>query len=243
MKLFNSSRVLNLGMTLVLAGFGSSAFGAADEETAKTLTTIFRSARAVVADNIKSMQTNPKDAGLDMAGAQKAVDKKYLAATGGKIDTANDAAKSLKDSIDAVFTKSFADGFKETWAASKHYPNKLLPARFAREIGQKLKETSGGKYEIRLTVIDECLVNPENKADEWEQKMMKEKIGTKGWEKNKGFFEVQADKKQARYILPEYYDSNCLNCHGAAKGKELHPNCPNTELGSFGGAISVIMKM
>ncbi len=191
MILLNSSYFLKIGMTLVLVGFASPAFGVADEETAKTLTKIFRSARAVVADNIKSMQTNPKDAGLDMAGIQKAVDRKYLEATGIKIDITNEATKNLKDSIDTVFTKAFADGFKETWAASKHYPNKLLPFRFAREIGQKLKATSSGKYEVRLTVTDDCLINPKNKADDWERKIMNEMIATKGWEKNKGYFEVQ----------------------------------------------------
>ncbi len=243
MNVKTSKSLLKLGLAVSFLGFGSVSLGAADEETAKTLTYLFRSARSVIADNIKNMQTNPKDAGLDMAAAQKATDKKYLSATGKKLDTSDPAAKALKEAVDKVFEASFNDKYKETWASSKHYPNKLLPARFAREIGQKLKETSAGKYEIRLIATDDCLVNPDNKPDAWETKIMSEKIGTKGWERNKGYFESQADQKQARYILPEYYDTNCLNCHGGAKGKEIHPKCPNTEIGSFGGAISIIMKM
>lgn len=237
-----SKRLLSLAAIAGLLGLGSVSYGAADEETAKTLGTLYRSARSVISDNIKNMQTNPKDAGIDLPAALKSVDKKFLSQTGKKPDTSNEAVKSLSDAINKVFEASFSDKYKDTWATSKHYPNKLLPARFAREMGLKLKEMSAGKYDIRLTVIDDCLVNPDNKADAWETKVMTEKIGTKAWERNKGYFEESADKKEARYIIPEYYDTNCLNCHGGAKGKELHPKCPNTEIGSFGGAISIVMK-
>ncbi len=241
MILSNTAKnVLKMSIVAGLLGFGSVSFG--DEETGKTLTTMLRAARSVIADKIKEMQTNPKAAGMEMADAQKAVDKKYLSLTGKKLETNSEATKAMKEAIDKVFEAAFNDKYKDTWATTKHYPNKLLPARFAREVGLKLKEVSGGKYELHLTAIDDCLVNPDNKADTWETAQMNEKLSTKGWERGKGFFQDIADKKEARYIIPEYYDTNCLNCHGGDKGKEIHPKCPNKEVGSFGGAISIVMK-
>ncbi len=232
--------MIMMGIFAGLLGFSSVSFG--DEETGKTLTTMLRAARSVISDKIKQMQTNPKEAGLEMADAQKALERKYLSLTGRNLEVNTDATKAMKTAIDIVFDNAFSDRYKETWATTEQYPNKLLPERFAREVGLKLKEVSGGKFDLHLTAIDDCLVNPENKADGWESTQMNNKLGTKSWERGKGFSQNLTDKKEVRYISPEYYDASCMSCHGGEPGKVIHPKCPNKEIGSFGGAISIIMK-
>jgi len=223
-------------MTLVSA----VSFGATDEEVAKKMTTLYRSARGVITESISKMKTNPKAAGLNMKKAKKRVEKLYLASTGTKLTVDDEPSKKLMEAIDAVFTKAFADGYADTWATAEHYPNKLLPARFAREVGEELKKVSAGKYYIRLTVAPDCLVNSSNAPDTWEKDTIVKKLSQKSWKRNEGFSETVGDS--FRYILPEYYAKGCLNCHGGAPGKAIHPKCSGTELGAFGGAISISIK-
>lgn len=232
--------MLKVISTTILLGFSSVSFG--DEETAKTLATMLRAARSVISDKIKKMQTNPKEAGIDMADAQRAFEKKYVSLTGRTLEINSEATKAMKTAIDIVFDNAFSDRYKDTWATTEHYSNKLLPERFAREVGLKLKEVSGGKYQLRLTAIDDCLVNQENKADTWEATQMISKFNAKSWERGKGFFQDLDRKKEARYIIPEYYDTSCLSCHGGDPGKAIHPKCTYKEAGAFGGAISIVIK-
>ncbi|OQW50563.1 MAG: hypothetical protein A4S09_01865 [Proteobacteria bacterium SG_bin7] len=233
--------LLEMSLIAGLLGFSSASFG--DEETGKTLTIMFRAARSVLLDKkIVDLNKNPKSVGLEMAEAQKSLEKKYLSLTGRKLEIDTDAARVMKMAIDQVFENAFTGKYRDKWATTKHYPGKLLPARFAREVGQKLKEFSGGKYELHVTTFEDCLVNPDNKPDSWEKIQMSKKFATKSWERGKGFYQTLAKENEARYINPEYYDASCLNCHGGDPGKIIHPNCPNKELGEFAGAISIVMK-
>jgi len=91
-----------------------------------------------------------------------------------------------------------------------------------------------------LTTSNALLINSENKADAWENAAIETKFLSAGWKRNR----VYSEKTSLSYrlILPEYYKSGCLGCHGGEQGKKIHAQPISGNLGDFGGAISVILK-
>lgn len=225
----------------VLAAMGKNS--TSDEFTGRYLTTILRAARTAFYDlDTEKMDTNPAAAGVDLATMEALIKKKYLNLTGKKLEYETAGSRLMENAIKLVLEDAFKDRYKTKWANEKFYPNKLLPERFAREIGLKLKEISEGRFNLHISTIDDCLVNPDNKSDEWERKQIGEKFTVKTWDKTKGFYENLANERTDRFAFPNYFEKRCLTCHGGDEGKALHPNCPNMNLGAFGGIYSIILK-
>jgi len=208
---------------------------ASNVETATKLTTLLRSARSVTVNK----KTIGDPTTFDVAKFMKKTKKNYLRASGGKLDESDPMLKKLLTAIEYVITNAKAGKYSGKWTSGT-YANKFLPARFARETGIKFGELTGGKATIKLTTSSGLLVNPSNKADTWENNIIEKKFLTKGWEKNKIFHEKTG--AGFRLILPEYYKSGCLKCHGGDAGKAIHPSKKAGNLGDFGGAISVTLK-
>lgn len=232
--------VLVSHLSLAQAGMGRNS--TSDELTGRYLATILRAARAAFYDlDTEKMQTNPAAAGLTIEMMEALISKKYVTLTGKKLEYETQGSKMLQKAIRLVLEKAFADGYKDTWANEKFYPNKLLPERFMRELSAKLNEVSVGNYTLRITNLKDCLVNSNNASDDWEKAVITDKFSSK-WDKTKGYFENLPNTRTDRYIFPDFYEKRCLNCHGGDAGKELHPVCPNMKLGAFGGALSFLSK-
>lgn len=231
--------------TIRTAGFSMSFFmalmlslpaaQAGDFETAQDLTTLLRAARAVTVN-----RTTIADPGkFDVQKFIQKTRKKYKRASGKELDKSDFMLAQLMTAATQVINNAKDGKYKNKWP-SGDYANKFLPARFARETGLEFSRLTNGKASIKLTTSNALLVNFENKADSWENDAIESKFLTSGWERNKVFEEDTSNGY--RLILPEYYKTGCLKCHGGDKGKRIHAGKVSGHLGEFGGAISVILR-
>lgn len=212
---------------------------ASDESEAVALTTLFRSARAVIAKN-KSMIKDPTTAGISLAEALKQVRENYLHTTGHELASEGGVTTTMNTAIETVFNKAIGGGFKDEWPSGK-FANKFLPARFAKEVADEFGTLTGGKAIIKLTAPDELIVNPSNTPDIWESRIINSKFKATDWVKGKTYSENSTvnGKEAFRLMLPEYYGANCMGCHGGDAGKAIHKGKVAGKLGDLGGAISV----
>mgnify|MGYP000500498212 CR=1 FL=1 len=231
-----STKILVHGLllTIIMLGFQPVAF-ADNKETATDLTTLLRSARSVTVN--KKTIADPTT--FNVKKFIKKTKKNYLRSAGKKFDKSNPRLNQLMEAIEFVITNAKKGNYANKWPSGA-YANKFLPARFAREAGLKFSELTGEKGIIKLTTSNALLVNPDNKVDDWENNVIENKFLKGSWTRNKVFAENTADGY--RLILPEYYTSGCMGCHGGESGKAIHAQPVEGYVGEFGGAISVILK-
>lgn len=212
---------------------------AGDEDTAKELTMLLKSARAVLVQN-KSLITDPQGAGisadrfLDLAYAnyKDATDNEFAIADGDKGAAQEMLVAAMKgtvaDVVSGADTELSDDG-------------RFLPAIFARKAATRFSEGSNGKMYLKLTTQDKYLVNVANRADDWERSVIEGKFVGGAWARGETFAEMaEHDGRSAyRLILPEYYKEGCMSCHGGAAGEAIHAGKVEGKLGDVGGAISV----
>ena len=225
-----------LGFAVILVMFLSGTAAASPESTADTLAKFFRAARSVVAVR-RDMIGEPKKTpvGTTFVKGAKGIYKRH---TGAPLDETSPYVRDLMEAIAAVADKAHSGGFDEMWPSGQ-YAKKLLPARFAKAVADEFSSRTGNKASIKLTVPDELLVNPENRADDWEREVINGQFKGGSWPRNK-IFTAQIDST-FRYILPEYYDGSCLGCHGGDNGKDIHAGKVEGKMGDIGGAISVTL--
>lgn len=236
-----------LSFVTLIAVSGASAIPSAraddkDEALARKLTLLLRSARAMVSSNPK-MIADPSSAGLKTADLVEGAKKNYIKATGAALDDSDEATSKLLKAINEVFEAAVSGKYKDRWTTGVEYPGKFLPARFATEVSSKFSQMTDGKYVMRLTVPDKFLVNKDNKADEWESGVIEGKFLKADWQRGKVYFEnaTYRGKPAYRAIVPEYYDTTCLKCHGGTEGSRIHASKAVGQLGNVGGAISVVI--
>lgn len=210
-----------------------------DEEIAKELTVLLKASRAVLVQN-KSLIKNPKGAGIGVDKFMEFTNGNYEKMSGNKFQMADgakgQAQKMLVDAIKGVV------GDVVSGKDTKLDPNgRFLPAIFARKAATRFGEVSGGKMYLKLTTQDKYLVNPSNKADDWEKGVIDGKFLKADWKKGTTFSEIanHGGKKAFRLILPEYYKAGCMGCHGGDNGAKIHAGKTGGTAGELGGAISV----
>jgi len=228
-------KVLAQSLALIMM-LGLQPLALADiKETATDLTTLLRSARAVTVNK----QTIADPTQFNVKKFIKKTKKNYLRSAGKKFDKSNERLMQLMEAIEFVITNAKDGKYADKWPSGP-YANKFLPARFARETGLKFTELTGGKGTLKLTTSNALLVNPDNKVDDWENNIIENKFLKGDWTRNAAFSESTANGY--RLILPEYYKSGCLGCHGGENGKAIHAQPVEGHLGDFGGAISITLK-
>ena len=222
------------------------AFAATDEEIAKDMATLFRSARAVITKN-QAHINDPAvgDKGLTPDAVLAATKENYKAAAGHDltIEAGTREGEFMQAELDAIAAvmKEAQPLINEQGKGFKGF----IPAVFAGQVAQKTSEALKGKAEIKLTAPKEYVRNRANKPDDWEGNVIESKFKSTGWTKDQGFSETtQKDGKSAfRFILPEYYAEGCLACHGEPKGElDITGGAKEgAKLGDLGGAISVTL--
>ena len=155
-------------------------------------------------------------------------------------------SKSLEAAVDQVFKKVAEGTYDLKWTGENEYikkwDGKLLPARFASLIAEQFNKDTKG-INIKLTTSDKLLINKKNAPDAWELKIIGENMLNTSQKTGKPVYEQVG--KQFRYLLPEYYAPACIQCHGTGSGQEgfeIHPSKFPAKVGSFAGAISVIIE-
>ncbi len=217
------------------------------EEIALSMSTLLRSARAVISDKQKHIN-NPEigDKGLSadvVVGIAKA---NYKKATGQDIDSIDPA--SLHGELIAAELQAVRDVMDEAQSTINEPSVGLkgfLPAIFARLVTQKFGVAAGDRATIKLTAPKNYVRNRANRPDKWEHKVIETMFRSPDHPNGQHFAETTDVKgKQAyRLILPEYYKESCLGCHGGPKGERdiTGGKKEGGTLGELGGAISVII--
>lgn len=87
----------------------------------------------------------------------------------------------------------------------------FVPARVGSEVANDFSLRTG--YRIKQTSLK--VRNPNNKPDEWEEKVLK-LFESGNLRKNGGYGEIirKKDKQIYRYMKPIYVETACLQCHG-----------------------------
>lgn len=243
--------------------FGTGSAQANDVELAFQITTMLRSARAVVAEDKAFIvdpvavrgNTSPDDF---VNGFIDKAREKYqqeigspLPAEGGT--AVGQAGAHLLDAIRRVVKRAVTGGYQDQFVWSEHkyfkkgtsaYDGQFLPARFSVEVSLAFNQNTGGKHLLRITAPERYLVNKRHAPDEWEEKAMQAVFWTSS--PIAGYVSKQLKYKGQpafRQLIPEKYEPSCLGCHGNGRGQNganIHQSGVGGALGDIGGAISFI---
>jgi hypothetical protein len=81
--------------------------------------------------------------------------------------------------------------------------------------------------------------------DDWESQHIENQLSSPDWPEGQVFSTVaQSDGREAfRMLVPEYYTSGCLTCHGEPTGEIDVTGYPKEggKLGDLGGVISITL--
>ncbi|MBI5439381.1 MAG: DUF3365 domain-containing protein [Nitrosomonadales bacterium] len=230
-------------VALSLGGLNTASAG--NDQVALDLATLFKSARAVISENQQLINDETKgDKGLSVGKVADMAMQNYKKATGKSFDAAD------AGSLEGKLMRVMMDSIKEVMDKAQPLINKqgmgfkgFIPAVFGKQVADKFGKGANGLADIKLTAPKVYVRNRANVPDEWENNVIETKFMTAAWEKNKAFSETadHKGKPALRLMIPEYYGSSCLNCHGEPKG-ELDITGAKKEgakLNDLGGAISV----
>ena len=194
-----------------------------NEEIALSLSTLLRSARAVVSNKQKHIN-NPDigDKGLSADVVVGIAKENYKKATGTDIDSID--PESLHGQLVAAELQAVREVMDDAQSTINEQGVGLkgfLPAIFARLVTQKFGAAVGDQATIKLTAPKNYVRNRANRPDKWENKVIETMFRSTDHPSGQHFAEVTdvKGKEAYRLILPEYYKESCLACHGGPKGE------------------------
>ena len=123
----------------------------------------------------------------------------------------------------------------------------FLPAVFAYRVAERFSQKVEDLAYLKLAVPKELIRRQSNAPDAWEDQIIKNKFQSTG--RGKGEFVAEEaelnGKKAYRLLIPEYYESSCLACHGEPKGATdiSGGKKEGGKLGDLGGAISTAIYL
>jgi hypothetical protein len=114
----------------------------------------------------------------------------------------------------------------------------LIPATFGTETATRFQSWSG--VYMKQTAPPALVRNPKNKPDEFETSAL-EKLERGSSKTADGIFSDTVANTSVRVLLPLFYSTPCLGCHGEPKGERDISGYPREgkKEGDLGGAISV----
>jgi hypothetical protein len=211
------------------------------------LTTLLRSARQVISD-WQDFINEPKT-GKDLSG-KKLIEQakaKYAEQTGHPVpslDPTSAEGQMLQAEMDAM--QEVMDEAQPLINDSHRGFKGFLPAVFAYRVAEgfnrKMGELGYKLGYLKLTAPAELVRHQPNLPDAWEDQAIKSKFQSAEWKKGE-FVEQEAQlngKKAYRVLIPEYYETSCLACHGEPRGStdSTGGKREGGKLGDLGGAIS-----
>lgn len=209
--------------------------GTLDHTVLVHLTSLLRAARQVISDEQGEMAAGRALTGKELVERAKA---KYAEQTGQALPSLDPMSaegrmlqaemEAIQQVMDEARTSGDLKGF--------------VPAVFTYRVAQRFTSKVGEFAYVKLTAPAELIRHQPNTPDAWENDMITGKFQSAGWKKG-AFAEEVAElngKKAYRVIIPEYYESSCLACHGEPKGAmdSTGGRKEGGKLGDLGGAIS-----
>lgn len=207
------------------------------------LTNLLRAARQVISDQQDLI--NQPASGKHLTGRKliELARAKYAEQTGHSVpnlDPTSAEGQMIQSELDAM--QEVMDEAQPLINDSGRAFKGFLPAVFAYRVAERFDLKVGSIGYLKLTAPAELVRHQSNLPDAWESWVIKNKFQAAGWMKGK-FIEQEAQlngRKAYRVLLPEYYETSCLSCHGGPKGSTdiTGGRREGGKLGDLGGAIS-----
>ncbi|PZQ97073.1 MAG: histidine kinase [Cereibacter sphaeroides] len=122
----------------------------------------------------------------------------------------------------------------------------FIPALFGRLVNERFSEKVGDLAKVKVTAPADLVRNRTALPDPWEAAVIADKFQSAGWAKGEPWAEevTEGNRTVFRMLIPEYYSSSCLSCHGEPKGEMDVTGFPKEggHEGDLGGAISIILR-
>jgi len=235
---------------LIGANVFSPAFGAASDDDAaiaKSLADMLRAARQVISNNQGRINDpNLGDKGLSGNVVLEQAVEIYKSNTGtdpASIDPASRHGKLLRAQMDAIVEATNANqasinakgiGFKA-----------FIPAVFARLVNEAFENRARTEANIKVTAPEQLVRNRKARPDPWESDVIRQKLLQPDWPRGQAFSAETkvGDRSAFRMMMPEYYATSCLSCHGSPKGETDLTGYPKEggKEGDLGAIISVTL--
>ena len=247
-------RLRSMGMALACACIAGTFFLSAasaddtdDRIVAERLAEYLRSARTVISQYQDLINDPTKgDKGLTGDRVLAEASEIFKAQTGedpAAVDPASREGKLLRAQMDAI-TEVMAENMGTIDAPDVGFKG-FIPAIFARLVNEKFEQNVGKEAEIKVTAPEDLVRNRKARPDAWETAVLDDKFAAADWPKGQGYSEAVTigGREAFRLILPEYYKSSCLSCHGGPKGEVDITGYPKEggKEGDLGAAISVTL--
>ncbi len=226
----------------------TAAQDAVDHTVLLHLTTLLRSARQVISDQ-RDYINSPKT-GKDLNGKSliEQAKTKYAEQTGHPVpslDPTSAEGQMLQAEMDAI--QEVMHELQPPVGNSSRGLKGSLPAVFAYRVAERFDQKVGQFGYLKLTAPAELIRHKPNSPDAWEDQIIKSKLQSAGWKKGELVEqEAQLNGRRAyRVLIPEYYETSCLACHGEATGSQDKPGDKKegAKLGDLGGAISAAIYL
>lgn len=121
----------------------------------------------------------------------------------------------------------------------------FLPATYTRLVNERFAEKVGSEARIKFTAPPALVRNRKALPDAWEKRVLAEELDDPGRPRGEPFMEAaEVEGRPAfRMLIPEYYATSCLGCHGEPKGETDVTGYPKEggREGDLGGATSITL--
>jgi hypothetical protein len=218
-----------------------------DAAIAKSLADMLRAARQVISSNQGRINDpNIGDKGLSgQVVLQQAVEiyKKSTGTDPASIDPASRHGRLLHAQMDAIVEAT--DANQATINAKGVGFKAFIPAVFARLVNEAFGNRAKDEAQIKVTAPEQLVRNRKSRPDEWEGDVIRSKLLQPDWPRGQAYaHDATANGRSAyRMMMPEYYASSCLSCHGSPKGETDITGYPKEggKEGDLGAIISVTL--
>jgi archaellum component FlaG (FlaF/FlaG flagellin family) len=258
--LFEMRRLINLtahffnfaaGILLIAALiFCTSSLRAESDDNAviaKSLADMLRAGRQVISNN-QSRINDPNIGDKGLSGQvvlQQAVEifKKNTGMDPASIDPASRLGKLLHAQMDAIVEAT--DANQATMNVKGVGFKAFIPAVFARLVNEAFESRAKDQAQVKVTAPENLVRNRKSRPDQWEAEVIRGKLLQADWPRGHEYSAIVDSKGKSafRMMMPEYYASSCLSCHGSPKGETDITGYPKEggKEGDLGAIISVTL--
>jgi Protein of unknown function (DUF3365) len=218
-----------------------------DAAIAKSLADMLRAARQVISSNqTRINDPNIGDKGLSGSVVLQQALELYKKATGtdpATIDPASRHGRLLRAQMDAIV--EVTDANQSTINAKGVGFKAFIPAVFARLVNEAFESRAKDEAQIKVTAPEQLVRNRKSRPDEWESDVIRSKLLGTDWPRGQAYTAETLTRGRSSYrmMMPEYYSTSCLSCHGLPKGETDITGYPKEggKEGDLGAVISVTL--
>jgi len=239
--------IIALLMVLATAPPVGATDDSSDLDTALSLATMLQAARSVIGSS-QAVINDPSlgDKGLTGDVVLERAVSKYIEVRNGREPVSDEQTREgrlIRAQMDAI--RDVVDANQSSINQPGIGFKGFVPAVFARLANERFSQIVGDEAEIKVTAPAELVRNRKARPDKWEANVIETKFLTADWPHGR-VFEAQAvnrGRDAFRVLVPEYYSTACLACHGEPRGEIDITGYPKEggKEGDLGGVISITL--